>query len=41
MDKQKITITFDRSDGSSRAIFDNFDDAILFAEEIRSQQIII
>lgn len=29
-----IIITFNRPDGSERAKFDNFDDAIIFAKEI-------
>jgi len=30
----KITITWNREDGSERAKFDNFDDALVFAEAI-------
>ena len=30
----KVTITVNRSDGSERAKFDNFDDAILFAKAL-------
>ncbi len=30
--KSKITITWNREDGSERAKFDNFEDALLFAQ---------
>ena len=32
MKKQIVTITFNRVDGTERAKYDNFDDAIIFAK---------
>ena len=36
--KHTVTITFNRTDGSEHAKFDNFEDAILFAEAFVKKQ---
>jgi len=38
MTEEKITITWNREDGSERAKFDNFDDAMIFGCALNKKQ---